>query len=75
MIETNCLYDYKLNEKGVNEVRTAKEIFSEMQQLVLGRLKPSRETSLVRTKLEEASMYMTRAIAQDESNHTEINTY
>ena len=74
-IETNRLFDYKLNEKGVNEVSEAKRVFSEMQEQVMGRLKPSRNASIVKTKLEEASFYMTRAIAEQEENHTEINTY
>lgn len=74
-IETNRLYDYKLNEKGVKEIGEAKFVFSEMQEQVMGRLKPSRSASIVKTKLEEASFYMTRAIAELEENHTEINTY
>ena len=74
-IETNCLYDYKLNEKGIKELHKAKTDFSTFQQSIVGRLENSREAALVKTKLEEASFYMSRAIAQVKENHTEINTY
>lgn len=74
-IETNCLYDYKLNEKGAEAVKDTKSAFSDFQQIILGSLKPSREASIVKTKLEEASFYATRAIASHEENHSEIITY
>ena len=75
MIETNCLFDYKLNERGIDQVKMAKKIFSDYQQTVLGMMKPSREASIVKTKLEEASFYMTRAISSNENNHSEIITH
>ena len=73
-IETNCVTDYILNKKGAKAVREWKESFSEAQQLILGHLKPSRNTSLVKTKLEEALMFGTREIASREENHESINT-
>lgn len=73
--ETIRLYDYKLNEKGIKEVKEAKKVFSEFQQNILGRMNPSREAVIVMERLEVASMFMTRAIAQDPDNHTGINTY
>lgn len=69
------LYDYKLNERGIKEVRLAKIEFSDFQQVILGRLNGSREKSIVKTKLEEASFYMTRAIAQSKENHSGTNVY
>jgi len=74
-IETNCLYDYKLNEKGAKELKQMKEHFSLFQQGILGNLKPGRNASIVKTKLEEASFYMSRAIAELEENHSEIITH
>lgn len=74
-IQTNRLFDYQLNEQGIEELKEAKRVFSEMQDQVLGRLRPGRNTSIVKTKLEEASFYMSRAIAEQEENHTGINTY
>ena len=74
-IETNCFYDYKLNEQGVQDVKMLKHLFSDFQQNVLLMLKPSREASIVKTKLEEAGFYATRAIASHEENHDSINTY
>ena len=74
-IETNCLIDYKLNDDGIKKLKEAKKIFSDFQQSVLGALHPSRETSIVKSKLEEASFYMSKAIAQREENHSQIITH
>ena len=74
-IETNRLFDYKLNEKGVKELNEMKKVFSDFQQTILGSMKPSREASIVKTKLEEASFYMSRAISTHKENHSEINTH
>lgn len=71
----NRLYDFKLNEKGLAEVKNTKCIFSDFQETILSHLYDSREKSIVKTKLEEASFYVTRAIAQNTDNHSEIITH
>lgn len=74
-IETNCVFDYNLTGEGIEAVKDYKYAFSQAQQNILGHLKPSRETAIVKTKLEEALMFGTRAIAMQEENHNSINTY
>ena len=74
-IQTNRLSDYKLNQDGVKELNEAKKTFSDFQETILGGLLPGRNSSIVKTKLEEASFYMSRAIAEQEKNHSEINTH
>lgn len=74
-VQTNRLYDYKLNEKGSKELNDAKRIFSDFQETILGQFNSGRNSSIVKTKLEEASFYMSRGIAENEDNHTEIITH
>jgi hypothetical protein len=74
-IETNRLYDYKLNAEGAEKLKEAKIEFSNFQEKLLGELKPGRNASIVKSKLEEASFYMSRAIAEQADNHDSINTY
>lgn len=74
-LETDRVYDFKLNEKGIKEVVELKTVFSEFQSEILGRMIPSREKSIVKTKLEEAGFYATRAVSQNPENYIEINTY
>ena len=75
MIETNRLYDYKLNEQGVEAVKEAKKVFSDFQETIMGMVLPSRQSALLKTKLEEASFHMTKAIASNPKNHSEIITH
>jgi hypothetical protein len=74
-IQTNRLFDYKLNEKGVKDLNEAKAAFGDFQENILGRLPAGRNGSIVKTKLEEASFYMSRAIAEIDTNHSEITTH
>lgn len=74
-IETNRLYDYNLNTGGVEALKDAKKTFSDFQEAILGQLKLGRNCSMVKTHLEMASFYMSRAIAEQEENHTSINTH
>jgi len=74
-IETNRVFDFKLNEKGIKQVSDAKFALGDFQELILGQLKPGREASIVKTKMEELGYSITRAIAMQEENYTEINTY
>lgn len=74
-IHTNRLFDYQLNTKGIEALRFAKEQFSDFQEAILGNLLPGRNNSMVKTKLEEASFYMSKAIAEQSDNHQSINTH
>jgi hypothetical protein len=59
---------HKLNEIGFKRVNLIKDIFNESLNKILGICPPSRELSIVRTKLEEACFYAKKSMANDVSN-------
>lgn len=72
---TDRLFDYKLNDQGIEEVAKAKKMFSDFQDTILSHLHDSREKSIVKSKLEEASFYVTKSIAMNTDNHSAIIIY
>jgi len=69
------LTDYKLTQAGIISLQASKLTFSDAQETILGMMPEGREKAIVRTKLQEASFYMTRGIASAEQNHSEIITH
>jgi hypothetical protein len=59
---------YRLNEKGKRTLFRVKASFDALLNELEGALIPSREMSIVRTKLEEASFYAAKALSLDHTN-------
>lgn len=60
-------FDYvKYDEKAEQDQAGFKELFQELDALVTRHLKPGRATSLVLTKIEEAYMWLGKAIRDDQ---------
>lgn len=55
----------EINENQKNRIEEIRNLFSEMYNLVEEICKPSRETSLVFTKLEEAQFWAIKGISRE----------
>lgn len=66
---------HKLNDTGFAKVKQFKTTLSIAVATALKDLPEGRDKSLVKTKIEEAVFFGTRAIASVPDNHTEIIQY
>ncbi len=55
----------EINDNQKDRIEEIRNLFSEMYNLVEGICKPSRETSLVFTKLEEAQFWAIKGISRE----------
>lgn len=70
MFETHVL-----NEKGMEEVKLLKAIMGGTLERLLPHLPDTRETSIFKTKIEEAMFFGVKAIASKDGNYKEIVKY
>lgn len=74
--ERNDMFDtHKLNETGLEQVKTFKTELSTSITKALEMLPEGREKAVFKTKIEEAVFFGTKAIASKEGNFTEIVKY
>lgn len=66
---------HKLNDAGFAEMKTYKETMATAVKAVVTLMPESRETSIFKTKLEEAIFFGAKAIAQKPENHTEVISF
>jgi len=69
--QSNLFKVHILNEDGLTKARMMEELFEEFREAIVGPLPPSREKSLFETKLQEASFFAKRAMAQLPENQSE----
>lgn len=58
----------KVNHEQNNRIEETRKMFSNMYDFIEKNCKPSRETSLVYTKLEEAQFWAIKGISREEVN-------
>lgn len=63
---------YKLNDKGMDEVKAFKAILSEAVDACLRLMPEGREKQIFKTKVEEAGMFGARSVAGKVGNHTDV---
>lgn len=66
---------HKLNENGFAKVKEFKEGLSLSVSKAMQLLPEGRDKAILKTKIEEAVFFGTRAIAADPANHTEVVNY
>jgi len=66
---------HKLNEKGLEEVKSLKSTMAEAVEKALSLMPEGREKAVFKTKMEEGMFFGTKAIAGKEGNFTEIVKY
>jgi len=67
-IKNKEFISYKLNEKGINQCNEVAYLFDEFLVKLRSILPESRELSIVKTKLEEASFFMKKGVSTQEIN-------